>query len=110
MRKEAPAMKRLTFIAATLLLLESLPAPASAQSQATFRQWAQETQSRIETDFRVPGSNLYYETTARSAFAFAWPQGVQLHAMVASGNTAQAQAMADEFHTRYWCFLNNRWG
>jgi hypothetical protein len=103
-------MKRLTFIAATLLLLESLPAPSSAQSQATFRQWAQETQSRIETDFRVPGSNLYYETTARNAFAFAWPQGVQLHAMVASGNTAQAQAMADEFHTRYWCFFNNRWG
>jgi hypothetical protein len=102
-------VKRLIFTA-TVLLSASFPASSPAQSGATFKQWGTETLNKIEQDFRVPGSNLYYENSSRSAFAFAWPQGIQLHAMIASGNAAQAQAMADELHSRYWCFLNNRWG
>ncbi|MFG1609482.1 peptidase inhibitor family I36 protein [Actinoplanes sp. NPDC049265] len=81
-----------------------------AQPGSTFTQWGAETQAKIEQDFRVPGSNLYYENSSRNAYAFNWPQGIEFHAMVASGNLAQAQAMADEIHSRYWCFYNNRWG
>jgi hypothetical protein len=53
-------MKRLVFAAASLSLLALLPISAHAQSGATFRQWGEETLTKIEQDFRVPGSNLYY--------------------------------------------------
>lgn len=76
---------------------------------ATFKQWGTETQAKIEQDFRVPGSNLYYENSSRGAYAFNWPQGIEFHAMIASGNLTQAQAMADEIHSRYWCYYNSRW-
>src|SRR5258708_37751237 len=100
----------LAVFTATVLLSVCFDVSVRAQAGATFKQWGNETQTKIEQDFRVPGSNLYYETTAHSAFAFAWPQGIEFHAMIASGNTAQAQLMADEIHSRYWCFFNNRWG
>jgi hypothetical protein len=105
---EMTRMKRL--VAAAFALSLSFAASADAQTGATFKQWGNETQTKIEQDFRVPGSNLYYETTAHTAFAFAWPQGIEFHAMIASGNTAQAQLIADEIQSRYWCFFNNRWG
>jgi hypothetical protein len=94
----------------SLLLSVAASASSYAQTGATFKQWGNETQTKIEQDFRVAGSTLYYENTSHGAYAFNWPQGIEFHAMVASGNTAQAQAMADEIHSRYWCFTNNRWG
>jgi hypothetical protein len=80
-----------------------------AQTGATFKQWGEETLTKIEQDFRMPGSNLYYENTSHGAPAFAWPIGIQLHALIAAGKTAQAEALANEIHSKYWCFVNNRW-
>lgn len=93
-----------------LLLLTSFSASAYAQSGGQFRQWGEETLARIEADFRIAGSNLYYEDHTRTGVGFAWPIGVQLHALIAAGRVDQAQATADEFHRRYWCFHRNRWG
>lgn len=83
---------------------------ARAQSGEQFRQWARETFDRIEQDFRVPGSSIYFDNRDRNSFATAWPLGVQLHALIAAGRINEAQSLADEIHARFWCWTNNRWG
>jgi hypothetical protein len=101
-------MKKMT-TRGVLALLIFFQVSAYAQTGATFKQWGEETLTKIEQDFRMPGSNLYYENSNRSAPAFAWPIGIQLHALIAAGKTAQAEALANEIHSKYWCFVNNRW-
>lgn len=99
------------FIVCAILLSFASRAPkAHAQSGAQFKQWGEETLAKIEQDFRIPGSSLYFEDKGRGATGFAWPLGVQLHALIAAGKLREAQAMADEFHARFWCWHNNRWG
>ncbi|SEK24148.1 Beta/Gamma crystallin [Stigmatella aurantiaca] len=80
------------------------------QANSDFKAWGEETLAKIEQDYRKPGSNLYYETSARQATAFHWPAGVQLHALIAAGKIAQAEAYANELHQAYWCNTKNRWG
>jgi|GEM_PF-5925803 len=83
---------------------------AVTQANSDFKAWADETLNKIEQDFRKPGSNLYYENTDRQGTAFHWPAGVQLHALLAGGRIAQAEAFANEMHTAYWCNTKSRWG
>jgi len=81
-----------------------------SQTGTVFKQWGEETLTKIEQDYRIPGSNLYYENTDHNAISFHWPAGVQLHALIAAGKTAQAESFANEIHAKYWCFQNNIWG
>ncbi len=104
-------MTKVLFAGLVLLLMMMLGSrPIHAQNAATFRQWSDESQARIELDFRAAGSHLYYENSSRRNFGFAWPSGIQMLGLIASRRVVDAQAMADEFHSRYWCYLNNRWG
>ena len=80
-----------------------------AQSGATFHKWGEETLSQIERDFRLTNSNLYKENMSNQNIAFNWPQGVQLHALIAARKIVQAEALANEMHQKYWCNYNNRW-
>jgi hypothetical protein len=82
---------------------------SNAQSGSTFRQWGEETMAQIESDFRMPNSNLYSENL-EGWVAFAWPQGIALDALIANNNITQAEAHANEVHNRYWCYTNNIWG
>jgi len=81
-----------------------------AQSGATLRQWGEETFSQIERDFRLSNSNLYRENMTNQNIAYNWPQGVQLHALIAARKITQAEALANEMHQKFWCNYNGRWG
>ncbi len=83
--------------------------PVNAQTGEMFRQWGLETLEQIESDFGVSHSDLYKENRG-DAIAFAWPQGIALDALIANGKIAEAEAHANEFHNRYWCYTNNIWG
>jgi hypothetical protein len=48
-------------LARSLIVFAIASAPLYAQTGATFKQWGSETMTKIEQDFRVPASNLYYE-------------------------------------------------
>jgi hypothetical protein len=91
------------------LLLSLIQLYTHAQTGATFKQWGDETLSAIERDFRIANSALYNEDLG-NAYAYIWPLGIQFHALIAAGKTAQAEAVANEMHSRYWCNKNNRWG
>ncbi|MEI6823719.1 MAG: T9SS type A sorting domain-containing protein [Bacteroidota bacterium] len=82
---------------------------AFSQSGATFKQWGDETLSQISNDYYIIGSALYAEDLTHVP-AYAWSQGIQFHALVAAGRISEAEALANEFHSRYWCYFNNRWG
>lgn len=91
------------------VLLFAITGHSYAQTGATFKQWADETLAQIDTDFRIPGSNLYYDNLNHS-HATAWPLGVQLNALIAGGKIAQAEACVNELNPRYWCNYNGIWG
>ena len=57
---------------------------AFSQSVATFKQWGDVTLSQISNDYYIIGSALYAEDLTHVP-AFAWPQGIQFHALVAAG-------------------------
>src|SRR4051812_3510013 len=100
-------MKKITFILIVLLLQCS---HSYAQSGDTFKSWGEETFSAIKRDLAISGSNLYRENMGTQNIAFNWPQGIQLHALIAAKKTAEAKALADEMHQKYWCNSNGRWG
>jgi hypothetical protein len=101
---------KFTFTNYLIIYLICFATQALAQSGATFKQWGEESLTQIEKDFRMPGSNLYYENSSRSAPSFIWPGGIQLAALIAAGKISQAEAYANEIHAKYWCYYNNRWG
>lgn len=74
-----------------------------------FAQWGTETLVQIEKDFRESSNHLYYENADRNAPAFAWGLGVQLHALIAANKITDAEALAQDIHTHYWCYKNNLW-
>ena len=102
-------MMKLT-LGGLILILVFIQSNLFAQSGDTFRQWGEETFSQIERDFRLSNSNLYRESMSNQNIAFNWPQGVQLHALIAAGKIIQAEAMANEMHQKYWCNYKDRWG
>jgi hypothetical protein len=73
-----------------------------------FAAWAAETFDAIERDFRLPGSALYRENVGEAATALSLSAGVQLHALIAAGSVAQAEALADAMHDAYRCNAQNR--
>lgn len=92
----------------------SLSVSAEEVTGSTFRQWGEETLEQIADDFGIPGSYLYSENLDGWP-AFAWPQGIQFHALNAaarfdSSYINDAENLADEFHNRYWCYKNGIWG
>lgn len=98
-------MRKLGFIAFLWLFIQS-----SVWAQpAPFKTWGDETLQAVSRDYGISGSSLYRETMGSNAIAFNWPQGVQLHALIAARKLTEAGALADEMHAKYWCFTNNRW-
>lgn len=92
----------------TFLLL--IPVGVHAQSGSTFKTWGDETLSAITRDYGIAGSSLLRETMNAPNIAFNWPQGVQLHALIAARKIPEARALADEMHQKYWCNYSGRWG
>jgi hypothetical protein len=82
---------------------------SAEQPGSVFAAWGAETLDMIERDFRKPGSELYRENIGNDATAFNWPAGIQLHALIASGRMAEAEAFANQMHEVYWCNFNGRW-
>jgi hypothetical protein len=79
------------------------------QAGNVFAAWGTETLDMIERDFRKPGTELYRENLGDDAASFAWAAGVQLHALIAAGRIAEAEAFANKVHEAYWCNTNGRW-
>jgi hypothetical protein len=73
-----------------------------------FAAWGLETLAAIERDFKK-ADGLYREHVGSDATSFNWPAGIQLHALIAAGKLADAQAFAARMHDVYWCNVNGRW-
>jgi uncharacterized protein YyaL (SSP411 family) len=88
-------------VLATMLLGSVLPTcgadtaamvPGGPDKAPPVAQWGRETLAQIETDLRVPGSDLYAEVLAVGGergnkfgrFSFVWPAGFQLRALTAA--------------------------
>ncbi len=80
-----------------------------ALTGAQAKQWGNDALGQIEKDFRHANDHLYYEAVDHKQVAFAWGMGVQLHALVAAGKIDDAQALADDLQTHYWCNKNGIW-
>ncbi|MBN2486080.1 MAG: T9SS type A sorting domain-containing protein [Bacteroidales bacterium] len=92
------------------IFITVLCAQLSAQTpKETYIKWAEETLGQIERDFKANNGALYLESI-NSHPAFAWPMGIQMHALIAAGKIDKAEALVNEFHQRYWCFMNGIWG
>ncbi|MGQ8336066.1 beta/gamma crystallin-related protein [Sunxiuqinia sp. A32] len=102
-------MKRQFVVIGVFIVLSIIQLKSIAQSSDVFLQWSEKTFAQIERDFRLSGSNLYRENTGSQNIAFNWPQGVQLHALIAAGKIEDAEALANEMHEKYWCYFNNIW-
>src|SRR5690348_2373310 len=101
-------MKKLLSFYGILLFLILCQLLVNAQTGATFKQWAEESYSAIERDFRMPNSALYKENL-NSSYSYNWPLGIQFGALIYQGKIAMAEALANEAHTRYWCNKNGYW-
>jgi rhamnogalacturonyl hydrolase YesR len=80
--------------------------PAIPGSQ--FATWGLETLAAIDRDFKK-ADGLYRENTSSDATSFNWAAGTQLHALIAAGKLAEAEAYAARMHAVYWCNVNGRW-
>jgi len=87
----------------------------SSISGSTFIQWGHEILLQIENDLAISGSDLFAHSMTESFPDYAWGQGVMFHALCAAAKLDsqyldEVEALAQEFHNRYWCYTNGIWG
>ncbi len=93
------------FLLLVMLLLQS---NLKAQTAKEFRQWGHDIYDKIQQDYRIPGSYLYYEDIDHGAVAFAWDLVIMFKAHIYRGN--DGQNYLNEYNSRFWCNKNNYWG
>ncbi len=102
-------MKRLnTLFFVVVALITLLHTEVQAQTASEFRQWGHDIYDKIQEDYRIPNSYLYYENPDHGAVAFAWDLVIMFKAHIYRGN--DAQNYLKEYNSRFWCFKNSKWG
>lgn len=95
-----------------LIFCSVFTADMYAQSGTTFKQWGEETITRIKADLFKPASGLYNEGLAanQQVPSYIWPGGIMFHALIAAGKITEAENYANTIHVRYSCTRNGIWG
>ena len=108
-------MQKNRFFPSAILLLSLLVSNiAHAVPGTIYQRCGQEALTQIESDFGLSGALFAQSLTDRFP-AYAWGQGIMFGALVAAAKVDSsylddAEAQANELHSRYWCTSNGKSG